>query len=96
MLKPASVEQIADMLIKLSLQYPSPAMNKEQFKMMIIKYIEDLSPYPIDLIEQACAAYAQNTDNRFFPKSYKLSDLIMGAWRKRKQSYDKMLILFKK
>ena len=59
-MQPATSQEIINLLTRLSLHYPINGLEKSQFQTLIADFIEDLSPYPTDLIRDACRAYRRN------------------------------------
>src|SRR3954470_7671756 len=53
-LRPASPKEILYALAKLRLHYATSNMNEQELALLLEDYLNDLSPYPRDILEQAC------------------------------------------
>lgn len=94
-MNPATREQIAMAIKKLSLHCGKQFKNPDDIKHMFNDYCEDLAEYPALLINQACKSYrTQAEGNNFMPSSGKLIELMskrMHSLRKIKSRVDKIL-----
>jgi len=83
LLQPATNDQIAIAIKKLSLQCGMQSRAPEEIKFMIMDYISDLSKYSIKLIEDACAEYRRLPEgNKFMPSSGQLITLMQKKYQK--------------
>lgn len=86
-MQPCTKEQLAFTLKKLSLHVGMGKKTQTEVKLLFLDYFEDLSQYPIKLIEDACAEYRRLPNgNEFFPSSGRLIAMI-------KPKFDKMQLL---
>jgi hypothetical protein len=83
-LMPARISDILTVLARLRFHYPTAGMNEKQFSYLLEDYVEDLSIYPIDLINDACKAYRRDGKHQFFPKIGELLTLIKEHWYPRR------------
>lgn len=78
LLKPASSAEAGFELKRLSVWCPMQQRDIRDFKLMLHDALNDLAEYPLDLIQQACARYRNNPDQRndFFPRPGRLKALV--------------------
>ncbi len=82
-LRPATPNQIAVAVKKLSLHCGMQAKAPEEVKYMFQDYCNDLGKYPIQLIEDACAQYRQLPEgNNFMPSSGTLISMMNEKYHK--------------
>lgn len=82
-MKPATREQVAISIKRLSLHCGMQAKAPEEVKYLFLDYCNDLASYPIKLIEDACKAYRTSAEgNQFMPSSGKLISMIEPEYRK--------------
>lgn len=83
--RPATPDQIAIELKKLSIHCGKTNKNAEETKYMLMDYCIDLKDYPIKLIAEACQKYrTQAEGNEFMPNAGKLKALMADKWHKMK------------
>lgn len=84
-MQPASSDQIAIELKKLSLHCGKGKKTEQENKFIYIDYCLDLAEYPIKLIADACETYRKLPEgNSFMPTSGKLISLMALKWTKMK------------
>ena len=84
-MQPATKDQIAIAVKKLSLHCGMQAKAPEEVKSMFMDYCRDLAEYPKVLIDESCEIYRKQPDgNNFMPSSGKLISLINGKYHKMK------------
>lgn len=84
-MQPATKEQIAICIKRLSLHCGMQAKAPEEVKYLFLDYCNDLAAYPIKLIEDACKGYRTTSEgNQFMPSSGKLISIIEPKYRKFK------------
>lgn len=82
-MQPATREQIAIAIKKLSLFFGMSKMSPNESSSFLADYYYDLKKYPIKLIEEACAAYRMLPEgNDFMPRSGKLITLMAEKYSK--------------
>lgn len=87
LMKPATSDQIAIAVKRLSLHCGMQAKAPEDVKSMFLDYCHDLKKYPIKLLEDACAKYRTMPEgNQFMPNSGQLMALMH-------EKYTKMLFM---
>lgn len=95
MLMPAEPIEILQAIAKLRLHFPTSHLKDSELKALLSDYLQDMSSYPIDLIEKACVEYRRNHENLFFPKLGQLLKLMDDHWYKRLSKLKKLKILLK-
>ncbi|KIE05244.1 hypothetical protein NF27_DT00180 [Candidatus Jidaibacter acanthamoeba] len=95
-MQPATSQEILEELDKLNRHYPIIGLNEYQLQELMTDYIEDLSPYPIDLIRDACTAYRRNGKHLYFPKIGQLLEMIAEPRKQRSWQYKKINMLLEK
>lgn len=75
-LKPATKQEIAVCLKKLSLHLPVTGKTEEELKYFFTDYCNDLKGYPVYLIDFACAKFRKDPESRFFPRVSQLIEII--------------------
>ena len=76
-MQPASYDQIAIEIKKLSLHCGKTNKSPEEMKYIFLDYCKDLESYPIRLIQDACGKYRKLPEgNNFMPSSGKLISLM--------------------
>ena len=93
MMSPAQSQDIVIELSRLRLHFPMSSLNDKQISLVITDYLQDLGPYPIDLIKKACRDYRCKNDSGFFPKISELIKLIKPAYYERKCHLKRLRIL---
>jgi len=84
-MQPATKDQIAIAIKKLSLHCGLQAKAPSEVKSMFVDYCYDLRGYPKALIDEACRLYRQMPEgNSFMPSSGKLISLINEKYHKMK------------
>ena len=84
-MQPATPDQIAIEVKKLSLHCGKTNKTPEEVKYMTMDYYNDLKGYPIKLIAEACQKYRTLPEkNEFMPNSGKLIALMAVKWHKMK------------
>lgn len=68
--------EVSAILARLALHYWRPDFTPEQTKLLISDYLDDLWPYSLPQIERACKEFRMDGDNKFFPKSGELIELM--------------------
>jgi len=96
MLIPADSEEILGLLARLRIHFPTHRMRENELEVLISDYLADMSSYPPDIIEKACAEYRRDSENMFFPKLGQLLKLMDKHWYKRLSQLKKLRILLKK
>jgi len=82
---PATKEQIAIIIKRLSLHCGMQSKEPQEVKYMFIDYCHDLANYPAFLIEEACAKYrTKHEGNKFLPSSGQIIALIDEKYKKIK------------
>ena len=82
-MKPATREQIALSIKRLSLHCGMQAKAPEEVRYMFADYCRDLADYPAAMIEEACAKYRQRPGgNSFLPASGVLIEIMAPKMRK--------------
>ncbi len=87
---PAEPRAILVELAKLRLHYSHLNLTQNELEILLDDYVNDLMPYPIDLIQAACIKYRREGKNLFFPKIGQLLQLIIDPCHKRKWQLDKV------
>jgi hypothetical protein len=90
LLIPADDTKIIPLLAKLRLHFNLSHLSDNEIIVLMDDYLEDLSIYPFDLIEQACLEYRRDKNSLFFPKVGQLLGLIKGKWYARKYKLQKL------
>jgi hypothetical protein len=93
LLLPANPRQILTSLAKLRLHYATAQMTEAENRLMIHDYINDLSTYPIDIIEQSCVDYRRDAQNQFYPKIGQLIKIANQYFCMRKWKIQKLKAL---
>lgn len=73
----AKDEVILALLGKLAVFYWRPDFTAEQAKQLYADYVDDLNRFALRDIKNAITEYRQNGENRFFPTSGQLIDVII-------------------
>lgn len=82
-LKPATTDEIALSVKKLSLHCGMQDKSPLDVKFMFMDYCVDLKDYPIGLIDEACKSYRQQSSgNEFMPSSGKLISMMESKYYK--------------
>lgn len=81
--------RVAVILTALSSHYWRPDFSPAQAASMIADYCEDLSACRVDEIEVAVREYRLDSNNKFFPKSSDLRDIVF-ANRKHRAELDRI------
>lgn len=85
LMRPATCNEIVIAIKKLSLICGKQNRTAKEIDSIISDYYNDLSGYPIRLINEACEAYRKLPDNNnFMPTSGKLIALMETKWHKMK------------
>jgi hypothetical protein len=87
---PAEPRAILVELAKLRLHYSHLNLTQKELEILLGDYVNDLMPYPIDLIRAACISYRRDPKHLFFPKIGQLLQLIIDPCHMRKWQLDKM------
>ena len=87
---PANELQIMPMLAMLRLHFPMSNLSTESADLLMRDYLNDLSPYPPDIIKEACLEYRHNGQNLHFPKIGQLLELVKKRWYQRKYKLQKL------
>lgn len=93
LLLPSEPKQILTSLAKLRLHYATAQMTEAENRLMIHDYINDLSIYPIDIIEQSCVDYRRDAQNQFYPKIGQLIKIANQYFYMRKWKLQKLKAL---
>jgi len=84
-MQPVTRDQIVIAIKKLSLHCGMQAKSPEDVKFMMTDYCQDLTEYPVSLINEACETYRKLPDgNSFMPSSGKLISLMSHKYQKMK------------
>lgn len=89
-LEPATSTQIVRSLAKLRLHFPTTQMSKAEEKLLMKDYLADMTQYPADIIEQACAEYRRDVESDYFPKVGKLLSRMNKHWFMRRWQLEKL------
>ncbi len=82
-MRPATQNEIAICIKRLSLHCGMQAKAPEDVKYMFLDYCNDLKQFPANLIENACEEYRKLPEgNKFMPSSGQLISLINGRFKK--------------
>jgi len=85
MMRPVTKDQLADTFKRLNIHVGKQKKTPAEINSMTWDYYNDLSQYPIKLIEDACKTYRKAPGgNEFMPKSGKLIELMSAKWHKMK------------
>jgi hypothetical protein len=90
LLMPAKDAEVISLLAQLRLHFALPYLSEIEIGILMNDYLEDLSIYPIDIIEQACVDYRRDKNSLFFPKVGQLLGLIREKWYERKYKLQKL------
>lgn len=90
LLEPANETDIIPLLVKLRLHFSLQHLSEIEISILINDYLEDISIYPIDIIEQACIDYRKCEKSLFFPKVGQILALIKDKWYKRRYKLQKL------
>jgi hypothetical protein len=71
-------EAILTLLARMSLHYWRPDFSPGQARELYLDYLDDLRDFAISDIAAAMRAYRRDGENRFFPTSGQIVDLISG------------------
>ena len=63
----ATIKDVAALLAKLELVYPTRNMTPKEAKLFTEMWAEDLAEYPVETIATAMGEYRRNPENKFFP-----------------------------
>lgn len=89
-LKPATPKEILYALTKLRLHYATNVMSEHETAILLEDYLNDLSPYPRDILEQACIDYRKGGKHLFFPKIGQLISLMSKYWNLRQLKFQRI------
>lgn len=76
LLQPAHRQDIMKSLARLILHCPMSNMGANEQAELFRDYLDDLAPYPLNFIQDACTEYRLNRENRFFPTAAVLVDAV--------------------
>lgn len=82
------------MLGRLVVHCPMRNMDERQFGVLFNDYLDDLSPYPAQMIAEACREYRLDPKNTFFPSSAQILALVNQRWypvNKRLKTIERLL-----
>jgi hypothetical protein len=83
-LRPTGKEALAIELGRLGLHCRPPDHSQSQLKILMEDYIEDLSEFPLDLIQDACKEWRRN--EKWWPKISELREIITKLHSERKNA----------
>lgn len=81
---PSERAKIMLCLSKLAVHYYRPDFTEGQAKVLITDMVNDLSDYRFDEIEIAARDYRKDAENKFFPRSGQLINLVTAERRERR------------
>lgn len=90
LLEPSCDTETIQLLAKLRLHFVLSQLSEAEIGILINDYLEDVSIYPLDIIEQACIDYRRDKNSLFFPKVGQLLELIKERWYPRKYKLQKL------
>lgn len=67
--KPQRSKMLALILSRLAIHYYRPDFTEGQAKLLIEDMVQDLGEFNTDIVTEACSAYRQRKDSKFFPTS---------------------------
>ena len=70
---------VGAILSRLALHYWRPDFTPMQAKLLVQDYLADLGAFTPEQINQACAEYRRNGENKFFPTSGQLLKLLASG-----------------
>ena len=76
--QPASPLEVAQLVRRLMNHYRTPDMNEADLQGVIEDWLEDLGPYPFDVLRDAMAAYRQSPKASFKPMPGNIVELATG------------------
>ena len=87
MVNPATSAEAGFELKRLSVWCPMGNREKCDYKLMLCDALSDLAGYPLDLIQQACSRYRNDSDprNDFFPRPGRLKNFVEHKLAERKR-----------
>ena len=90
LLKPAKSKEIMSSLSRLNLHFPITYLEDDEVDVLMNDFLSDMSEYPIDIIEKACADYRKDPNNLYFPKIGRLLGIIKKYWYMRKWKLERL------
>lgn len=79
----ASTLEFAEELSRLALHYWRPDFNPKEAAKLNADYLEDLRGITVEELKAACRTWRRNPDNRFYPTSGQLLELVKDALSER-------------
>lgn len=86
----ATPSQIFPILAMLRIHFPIKDISDEAINILMKDYMNELSLYPIDIIQYAYLEYCRNESSIYFPKIGQLLGLIKKRWYQRKYKLQKL------